>query len=192
MEEMMSNIVRRIAAGAVLACTLLFLAGCTQETTVSVTESQKTGPSITVTHKIIWDPPGSYLVGFDANQAFLNLSLTNAAITTTSGTATVSVKDLTTGLIVGQQNFGFVVNGNSIYAQDPTAVYNWLQQFTGYANIDVIVDVATTLNTLSEGSASSTGSAVYLGVPYASATAGWSYTGGGGGSGCHTRICPNE
>ena len=187
----MIHIVRKIA-GAVLAGGLFLLVGCTQETSVSVTESQKTGPSITVTHKIMWDPPGSYLVNFDATQALLNLSLTNATITTTTGTATVSVVDLTNGQTVGQQNFGYVVVGNSLYAQDPTAVYNWLQQFTGYANIDVIVEAATVLHTTTDGDASSTGSAVYLGVPYASATLGWSYVGSGGGTGCHTRICPNQ
>ena len=191
----MLNMSRRghwCAATAIVLCGVLLITGCTQTTTIQAGANQQQGPYITITHTIIWDPPGSYLASFDATQALLNLSLTNATISSTSGTVNVSVKDLTTGQIVGQQSFGYVVNGNSIYAQDPTAVYNWLQQFTGYANIDVIVGVDTTLLTTAPGSASSVGSATYQGTSYASASVGWNYIDNGGVGTCHTRICPNQ
>lgn len=117
-----------------LISTVLLSAGCPKQTTaISTTYSQKTGSSVTITHTITWDPSGSDLVGFDASQALLNLQLTDASIASVNGTATLSVKDLTTGQIVGQQNFAYVVRGTSLYAQDPNAVYNRLQQFTSYA-----------------------------------------------------------
>jgi hypothetical protein len=190
----MSNMFLRFAATSVLACGVLMLAGCPkQTTTVSASQNSKTGTTVTVSHQIVWDPAGSDLVGFDATQALLNLSLTNATITSTSGTVILGVKDLTTGQIVGQQTFGYVVNGNSLYAQDPTAVYNWLQQFTSYASIDVIVNVDTDVDATSVGGVSSTGNAQYQGITYASATVSWTYSGGtGGGDGCTTRICPNQ
>jgi hypothetical protein len=181
------------AATAVVICSMLLLTGCPSQTTsISGGASQKQGPYVQITHTIVWDPPGSYLSTFDATQALLSLSLTNATISSTSGTANVSVKDLTTGQIIGQQSFGYVVNGNSLYAQDQTAVYNWLQQFTSYADIDVIVTADTTLQTTASGSASSTGSAQYQGTSYASTTVGWTYTDTGGTGPCQTRICPNQ
>lgn len=180
------------AATAVLACGLMLLVGCTQTTEIQGGVSQQQGPYIQVTHTIQWDPPGSYLASFDATQALLNLSLSNATISSTSGTVTVSVIDLTTNQTVGQQNFGYVVTGNSIYAQDPSSVYNWLQQFTGYSNIDVKAVLATQLQTTNSGSASATGSAQYQGSTYASTSVGWDYNPAGGGGGCHTPRCPNQ
>lgn len=190
----MSNTIRRSnwLVSGVLVCCFLFLAGCTQTTSTSAGVSQKQGPFITITHTIVWDPPGSYLAGFDTTQTLLNISTTNAAISSTTGNVTVTVKDLTTGQNAGQQTFGYVVNGNSIYAQDPTAVHNWFQQFTGYANIEVTAAVDATMQTTSAGSASSTGSAQYQGVTYGSATVGWEYTPTTGGGTCQTRICPNQ
>ena len=190
---MFTKVIQYATAG-ILGCGVLFLCGCPkQTTTIEPSWSQKDGGAVTVKHEIVWDPPGSYLVDFDATQALLNLSLQNATISTTAGTVAVSVKDLTTGQFVGSQTFGYVVRGNSLYAQDPTAVYNWLQQFTGYASIDVITDVATDVQTTAPGSASSSGNAQYQGITYAAGTVGWVYTRPpAGGGGCHTRICPNQ
>lgn len=167
----------RILLAVPLASMLLMLAGCTQTTEISGTVSSQSGASVTIKHVIKWDPPGSYLVNFDATQALLNLSLANATISSTTGTVNVQVVDLTSNQVVGQQAFGYVVNGTSVYAQDPTAVYNWLQQFTGYANIDVVADLVTSAVTTSTGTASVTGTAQYQGSAYASSTASWEYTG---------------
>ena len=173
----------------------LMLVGCTQTTEISGTLSSQSGASVTIKHTIKWDPPGSYLASFDATQALLNLSLANATISSTSGTVNVKVVDLTTNQVVGQQAFGYVVNGTSVYVQDPTAVYNWLQQFTGYASIDVVADLDTTALTTSTGTASATGTAQYQGSTYASSTVSWEYTGSTDGQcqpGTGGRFCPRE
>lgn len=181
----------RYAATPVLLCGLLLLAGCTQTLTIDSGVSQQQGGYIQVHYQVVWDPPGSYLASLDTTQALLNLSLTNASVASTSGTFTLTVTDLTTNQNVGQQSFGYVINGTSVYAQDSTGVYNWLQQFTGYSNIDVTVDVTPALQATTTTSSSVTGSAVYKGVAYGSATVGWDASVGGGGT-CHTRICPNQ
>jgi hypothetical protein len=181
----------RSIATATLACGLLMLAGCTQSVSVDSGVSQQQGAYVNVHYQVVWDPPGSYLASLDTTQALLNLSLSNATVSSTSGTFTLTVKDLNANQNVGQQSFGYVINGASVYAQDPTGVYNWLQQFTGYANIDVIVDVEPTLQATTATNSSATGSAVYQGQTYGSATVGWDAT-TGGGSGCTTRICPNQ
>ena len=183
----------RCAAAGILSCGVLILAGCPKQTTTfDGSYSQKDGGTVSVKHEIQWDPPGSYLVSFDASQALLNLSLTNATIVSTSGTVLVSVKDLTTNTIVGQNTFGYVVRGTSIYAQDPTTVYNWLQQFTGYANIDVITDVTVDMQNISSGDASSIGNAQYQGITYASGTVSWSLAVPPPPSSCDQAICPNQ
>jgi hypothetical protein len=132
-------------------------------------------------------------VNFDASQALLNLALTNATVTANAGTVTVSVKDLTTGQIVGQQNFDYVINGTGVYAQNPSAVYNWLQQFTGYADIDVITNLATPVQSITDAPSSVTSSVQYKGTTYASSSAGWepSDTCGTDNGGINQReICP--
>jgi hypothetical protein len=176
----MSKLFRKSPSVAVVCATLsaiVALIGCTQTTTISATVSQQSGVSATVTHVIKWDPPGSYLVNFDATKALLQLSLTNAKVASTTGSATVSVKDLTTGQIVGQQSFGYVISGTSVYAQDPSAVYNWLQQFTGYADIEVTTNLATLLQSVdSTSSSSAVSTAQYQGTNYASGSVGWEPT----------------
>lgn len=173
----MSKLVRKslhIAAVSGMLCAIIALIGCTQTTTVSGTVSSQSGVSATVTHVIVWDPPGSYLVNFDATKALLQLSLSNAKVASTTGTATVSVKDLTTGQVVGQQSFGYVISGTSVYAQSPSTVYNWLQQFTGYADIEVTTNLPTLLQSVDSTSSSSViGAAQYLGTTYASGSVGW-------------------
>lgn len=175
-----------------LSCSLLLLVGCTQTTEIDGGVSQKQGPYVQVKHTIKWDPPGSYLASFDATKALLNLSLSNATISSTSGTVTVTVTDLTTSQAVGQQTFGYTVSGNSVYAQDPTAVFNWLQQFTSYSNIEVSTDITATFQTTAAGPASDAASAQYQGVAYGSTTVSWDYNPGTGDGGCHTKVCPNQ
>lgn len=195
--KILSKIQRRsrILLAVALASMLLMLAGCTQTTEISGTLSTQSGASVTIKHVIKWDPPGSYLTSFDATQALLNLSLANATISSTSGTVNVKVVDLTTNQVVGQQSFGYVVNGTSVYAQDPTSVYNWLQQFTGYANIDVVADLVTNALTTATGTASVTGTAQYQGSTYASSTVSWEYTGSTDGQcqpGTSREFCPRQ
>ncbi|MDT8069000.1 MAG: hypothetical protein ROO76_12625 [Terriglobia bacterium] len=169
----MSKKLLRICLLTAVAASVLMITACPkQETKIEPGWSQKEGAKITLTHTITWDPSGSDLIGFDANQALLSLSLSGATISSPTGTATVSVKDLTNGQIVGQQNFAHVVRGTSLYAQDPTAVHNWLQQFTQYPSIDVIVVAATDVNTTGSNP-SCFSSAQYLGVIYAASSMSW-------------------
>lgn len=166
MRSTKANILRKAllySATGALACGLGALISCTQSVGASATKNVGTsGGSITLSYKVTWDPPGSYLADFDASQALLNLSLSNATISSTSGDATVTVTDASTGATLGQQSFAWTVNGNSIYAQDPTAVQDWLQQFTGYSDVDVNVQVLPTLQATAYGSASVTGNSEYV------------------------------
>jgi hypothetical protein len=153
--------------------------GCAQTLSVDVGESALQGPYVQVTWAIHFSVPGSDLTSLNSNRALLNLSLANATISSTTGTVTLSVADATTGQTINQQSFGYVVSGNSLYAQDPTAAYNWLQQFANYSNVSVRVEVSPVLQTITPGSASATGNAQYQGVTYGSGTASWSYTASG-------------
>ncbi len=202
----MSNLFRRIsryAAAPILAGFVLMLAGCpSQDVSGSVSQNTQTGATtVTVTYTIHIHPPlkqfgawlpqvtGTDLASFDPNQALVNLSLSNATIASTSGTVTVTVTDLNTGQVAGQQSFEYVVRGNSLFAQDPTAVSNWLRQFTSLTNVDVATNVSTDLSPTAAGSA--TLNAQYSGVTYTSSTVTFQRPPIGGG-GCHTRICPNQ
>jgi hypothetical protein len=202
----MSNLFHRIsryAAAPILAGCVLMLAGCpATDVGGSVSQNTQTGATtvtVTVTIHIhaplkqfgAWLPQvtGMDLAGFDPSQALMNIALSNATIASTSGTVTVTLTDLNTGQVAGQQSFAYVVRGNSLYAQDPTAVSNWLQQFSGLANLDVATNVSTDLAPTAAGSA--TLNAQYGGVTYSSSTVNFQRPVIGGG-GCHTRICPNQ
>jgi hypothetical protein len=161
-------------ATIILTCGILLLTGCVQTLDIVGENDGINGNVIKIRWKIRLGSKGSDLVSLDANQALLNLSLSNANISSTTGIIELSVTDPTTGQTLGLQSFGFVASGNSLYAQDPAAVYNWLQQFTGYSNIAVNVDVSSDLQTISSGSASAIGSSQYQGVTYGSATVSWS------------------
>lgn len=195
--------ISRFAVAPVLAGCVLMLAGC-PAADVSVADSQNTqtgANTITVTVTIhihaplrqfgAWLPQvtGTDLASFDPTQALMNVALSNATIASTTGTVTVTLTDLNTNQVVGQQPFAYVVRGNSLYAQDPTAVSNWLEQFSGYSNLDVATNVSTNLAPTAAGSA--TLNAQYSGVTYASSTVTFSRPPIGGGT-CHTRICPNQ
>lgn len=96
----------------------------------------------------------------------------------------VTVTDASTGATLGQQSFNYAVTGNSLYAQDAATVNNWLKQFSGYSEADVTVQASPQLQTTNPGSASVTSNVEYQGTTYASAYAGWTYSGDGGS-------CPN-
>ncbi len=163
---------------AVPLCAVLLLTGCHVHS-VTGSSSVSRGPNgttVTVGVQVVIDPPGSDLASIDTTQALLGMSLSNATISSTTGAFQLSIKDLTTGTIVGEQSFSYLVRGNSFYAQDPTAVYNWLQQFTSYADVDILINLAPTLDTTTEGSASATSNALYEGTTYASTTVSWERT----------------
>lgn len=134
----------------------------------------------------VFDPSGSDVANFDASSALLNLAMTNAVITTTSGTLTVTVTNPSTGAVLGQGSFGYVVKGSALYAQDPTAVHNWLQQFANDPSVTVSVatDNVAEQDTGASGTASVTSSAEYEGTTYATAYKAWPV--GSSGTGCGT------
>jgi hypothetical protein len=133
--DMRRKIARFVATGA-LTCSLVFAQACTTKTTMSTTVSKSpTGTTtVTVGIAVTIDPAGSDLAGFDTPRALANVAMDNANITSTAGTVTVTVSDASSGQVCGQQAFGYVVSGSSLYAQDPTAVHNWLTQFGSYSN----------------------------------------------------------
>jgi hypothetical protein len=153
------------------------LPACTATVTTSVTVTQSsTGQrTVTVGVAVTISKLHSNLAGFDPTQALVNMSTSNATITSSSGTFTVTVSDASSGQVYGQQAFGYVVSGNSLYAQDPTALYNWLTQFSGYSCLDVTENLNDLQgrDTVSSGTASATASAVYQGTTYGSSTATW-------------------
>lgn len=187
----MFGIVRKAIAVLLMMSTIFMFTGCaTVQATVTITIQVSTGANTPVNHKVMMDPPGSDVANFDTTQGLLTLALSNGTIASTSGTFILSIIDHTSQVTVGQQTFNYVVNGNSLYAQDPTTVHNWLQQFASYTDVDVQIDVTPVIKAISAGNVSSTGSAVYRGTTYASATAAWTYS-GPSGSGCGTHVCPN-
>lgn len=149
---------------------LVSVVGCNVQGPTSAGVSISVNPS-TYTIKILptIDPPGSVLANFDATEALVNLAITNATITAASGTVTVTATDATTGALLGQQSFGFVVRGSSLYAVDPTSVHNWLQQFANYANVTVNMATDNITEQETSTSASVTASAQYQGTTYATA-----------------------
>ena len=121
------------------------------------------------------DPSGTDLANFNSSQALLNVSTSNVAITSTSGSVGVTVSNASTGQLLGQQTFGYVVQGDSLYAQDPTALHNWLSQFGSYSDVYVDEQVSDLMgeDTATSGTASATAHAEYQGTTYASAYKSW-------------------
>jgi hypothetical protein len=188
----MFDIARKITAGILMFSTIFMLTGCEPVQIKIEINIGGTGKSTPAPTKALMDPPGTDLANFDTTQGLLTMTLTNGAISSSSGPFTLTVIDHGTGQAVGQQSFNYVTVGNSLYAQDPTAVHNWLSTFSGYADVDVQMDVTPVIDALTVGTVSTTASLVYHGTPYASATASWEYGSDGGGGTCHTRICPNQ
>ncbi len=188
----MFGIVRKGIAMVLVGGMAFMSTGCgSVEVTLNITVSPS-GVTATEHYRLLLDPPGSDVANFDTTQGLLALTLSNATVTSTSGTFVLSIIDHPSQVTVGQQTFNYVVNGNSVFAQDPTAVHNWLQQFANYADVDVEVDVNPTVTAIAPGTVTTTGSALYQGTTYASATASWTYAGDTGGGTCQTRICPNQ
>jgi hypothetical protein len=154
---------------------IVLLVGCELKSAqISAEETQTPqGRTRKISITINIDPPGSDVAAIDTTQALLTLSASNATLESTTGTATLSIKDLTNGQIVGQNSFAYIVRNESLFAQDPTAVHIWLQQFAGYADIDVIINVDTTFMGEPGTSSLVTGSAMYQGRTYAATSVSW-------------------
>ena len=104
----------------------------------------------------------------------------------------MTLTDDTTDVVVGQQAFQYVVNGNSLFVQDPSAVTSWLNQYSSNSNLDVGLSINTDVQAIKSGTATVTSNAIYQGVNYASGSASWTASVPSGGGGCHTRVCPNQ
>jgi hypothetical protein len=201
------NTLLRFAVCAVMACSLIPLVGCTPPDSTAVSSStsvntQTGATTVTVGVTVTWKHQklqqfalwmgslsGTDLASLDPSQAILNYSLSNATISSTSGPVTVTLTDDNTGVIVGQQTFQYVVNGNGLFAQDPNAVSAWLDQFTSYSSLDVNLTTATDMQATSSGTATVTSNALYQGVTYTSSSASWAGSPIGGG-GCKPPRCP--
>jgi hypothetical protein len=177
----------RYGLWGVVTCGIAFVLGCNVQGPSSAGVTVSVNP---VTHTIkivpVIDPTGSDVASLDPSQALINIAMTNATTTATSGTLTVTVTNPSTGATLGQQSFGYVVNGSAIYAQNPTAVHNWLQAFATYANVTVSVatDDIAEQDIGTSGTASITASAQYQGTTYATAYKAWPV--GSSGTGCGT------
>jgi hypothetical protein len=133
---------------------------------------------------------GIDLAGFDPSQAVMTYTLSDATIVSTGGLVTLTLTDSDTGVTIGQQTFQYVVRGNGLFAQDPTAVSAWLNQFTSYTSLDMTATANTDVQVIDPGTVTVTNNVLYQGTSYASATTSWVATVGGGGTGCTPRICP--
>jgi hypothetical protein len=206
--QVQSSTFRRSAVAAVMACVLMLPVGCTNPPDASISagasvNTQTGATTVSVTGTLTWKHSklqqlafwmaplaGTDLASLDPSQAIFNYSLSNATISSTGGTVSISVTDNATGVIVGQQNFAYVVNGNGLFAQDPTAVSTWLNQFTAYTDLNVSVAATTDMQAIRAGTATATSNAVYQGITYASSTVSWAGQPVVGGGGCHTARCP--
>ena len=179
---------RKLSLGLAF-CGLAVVLGCNVQGPTSAGVQISVNPS-THTIKILptIDPPGSVVASFDTSEALVNVAMTNASITTTNGTVTITATDANSGALLGQQSFGYVVRGSALYAQDPASVHNWLQQFANYANVTVSMATDNIAEQESGTSASVTASAQYQGTTYATAYKGWATD--TGGSPCGNRPCP--
>lgn len=207
-----SNMLRKIAVGAAMACGLMLLAGCyvdggsvsssvsrntqTNATTVTVTGTvniKRGHPPLQQFAMFMNALSGIDLAGFDPSQAVMTYTLSDATITSTGGLVTVTLTDSDTGATVSQQTFEYVVRGNGLFAQDPTAVSAWLNQFTSYTSLDMTATANTDVQVIDPGTVTVTNNVLYQGTSYSSATTSWVATvGGGGRGGCTPRICPNQ
>ena len=206
------NTLSRIAVGTVMACGLMLLAGCYVDggsVSSSVSRNNQTGATTTTVTGTInikrGHPPlqqfamwmnalsGIDLAGFDPSQAIMTYTLSDATIASTGGLVTVTLTDSDTGATVSQQTFQYTVRGNGLFAQDPTAVSAWLNQFTSYASLDMTATANTDVQVIDPGTVTVTNNVLYQGTSYASASTSWvAAYGDGGGTGCTPRICPNQ
>lgn len=184
---------RRFAVCTIMACSLMALAGCTTpgvSVTITFPPNQPTkGKTISsnvtmlATQFARWIQPvsGTDLSSVDPSQAVISYSLSNAAIVSTNGSATITLTDANTGSTVGQETFPYVVTGNSLSFQDPTAVSAWLNQFTSSSSLNVTIAASTDIQAISSGTATVTNNVAYQGASYASASTSWVAPAGCGG-----------
>lgn len=147
---------------------LVTLMGCT----CGIGISQKQGAYAYC--KTTFDPPANSLASIDTSQAWASITTQNGTVNNTSGTFTIEVTDTASGELLGQQSFAYTISGDSVYAQDPSAVHNWLDGFTQYGSEEVTVAISAAdidfVPTVQSGTATLGVAANYNGVTYASAT----------------------
>lgn len=135
-------------------------------------------------------PPASALANFDASQASDNVSFNNISLSSHSGTVTITIKDQSTGNLLGQQAFNFTINStDQLKFSNPSAVTNWVRSFSNYPGyVDVGIKAGLNINPPPSGQSGSVAStAVYQGIPYSSSSITIS---GGTGGGC--RFCKRK
>jgi hypothetical protein len=121
----------------------------------------------------VLDPPASSLTNFHASQASALLAPNNIKITSSGGTATVTIEDANTGTILGSDAAPFVINNGVATFSDPAQVTDWMHSFSTYSgNVNIRFGFNTgTSNPPPGQSGSLTVTAEYAGSPYASAKA---------------------
>jgi hypothetical protein len=164
----------RTVTVALTVCSLLLfsgLSGCSSSTKTTASNVFKTiGAVCALVVAILADPSGADVAAFDPSQALVNLQLSNLTITSLTGSGTITVTDTATGRTLGQQTFGYVVRGTSVYAQNPTAVHNWLSQFSTAADVTVGIQVSPNVVPVTQGPVSATSIVEYDGATIAAAT----------------------
>jgi hypothetical protein len=134
-------------------------------------------------------PPASDLATFNAADAVENLQFNNTKLANTSGDVTITISDENTGTLLGQQTFGYTINGNDQLTLDnPTAVTNWVRSFSSY-NGYVEVKFQAMLNVyLPPQNQTATVSTqwLYQSTPYASSSTTFNSSPPGGGHLCTT------
>ena len=147
---------------------LIALVGCT----CSAGVSQKQGAYAKCT--VHFDPPANQLGSIDVSQGLAAFTLTNMTINNTSGTFTITVTDTATGNQLGQNSFSYYFSSNQLYAQNPTAVENWLATFQQYGTEEVTVKIQAVdvdaQPTIQQGTATISMAANYEGTTYGSAS----------------------
>lgn len=155
-------------------CSLLLvsgLSGCSSSAKTTASNVFKTiGAVCALIVVILADPSGADVAAFDPSQALVNLQLSNLTISSLTGTGTITVTDTASGRTLGQQAFGWVVRGTSIYAQNPTAVHNFLSQFSTAADVTVGIQVSPDVVPITQSPVSATSIVEYQGATIAAAT----------------------
>ncbi len=114
-----------------------------------------------------------YLSQFNAADAAENFVDQNTAISGRSGNVTVTIKDASTGAILGQSAFAYTLgSGNQLVLNNPASATQWVRSFSGYGG-DVTIDAQTQIsqsNPPPGTTATVTGTVVYGGTEVASGT----------------------
>lgn len=151
---------------------------------------QVVGAAITLVTTILESPPASDLATFDASQTAEDLQLTNTSLESTTGNVTITISDQNNGTLLGQETFGYTINGNDVVTfNNPSEVTNWVRSFStynGYVNVKYATKVKVA-KPASGTSAKLSSTWLYQNAPYSTASA--TFTGGSGGGGCPTHNC---